>query len=349
MSLKTKLPLIFLLMFVIMFLVILISFVLYIKSLVSDESHIWLGNIFSPIHFQILLLLSVLISMIFVVLTVYFHFNITKPIETLNLRLAKVNIGNARIPLHSNRKDEIGELYNHFNEMEDRLYQAHKEQLDMITAIAHDLKTPLTTINGFMELLSLQKNLTEKKRLEYYELIIKKSNHIVELINAFSELTVETTDMKLIEANSFFENIAAEYSIELSSFDYKLIWRHSFNSQQLIRINEHMIRRVFGNLFSNAVKYGGEKELTVYLTGYAKRNYVYFQIEDNGVGVPDGDLSSLFFKFFTVDKSRQTNSGGSGLGLASCKLIIEHYGGKIIAFQSDHGGLGIRFSLPFAS
>ncbi|KNH22907.1 histidine kinase [Priestia megaterium] len=351
MKLKTKIPLMFLIMFLLMFLLIAIFFVLYIKSLVADKGHIWLGNIFSPIHFQMLLLLIILLGFMFVVLTVYFHFNITKPIQTLNLRLTKVNIGYARTPLHSKRKDEIGKLYNHFNEMEERLYQAYREQIDMMAAIAHDLKTPLTTITGFVELLSIQKNLTEKETKEYYELIIKKSKHMVEMIDAFSmftknELTLETIDMKSVEAHRLFENIAAEYETELSGFDYKLTWKHSFNLSQLLIMNEQMIRRVFGNLFSNAVRYGGKKDLNVYLTGYAQGNYAYFQVEDDGVGVPYQDLSSLFLKFFTVDKSRQMNNGGSGLGLASCKLIVEHHGGEISAFQSDHGGLGVRFSLP---
>jgi signal transduction histidine kinase len=353
MKLKTKLPLLFLLMFLLMVVLIFIFSDLYIKSLTADDGHMWIGHILSPLHHQILLLLSILMGLMFVVLTVYFHFNITKPIQTLNLRLTKVNIGQSRSPLHSRRKDEIGELYNHFNEMEERLYQVHREQVDMIAAIAHDLKTPLTAITGFVELLSMQKNLTEKEKQEYYELIIKKSKHMAELLEAFTaftkdELLLEAIDMKPVEAKRLFENIATEYETELSSFDYKLTWKHTFNPNQLIMMNENMIRRVFGNLFSNAVRYGGKKELNVYLTGYTRGNLAYFQIEDDGVGVPNEDLSSLFHKFFTVDKSRQIKHSGSGLGLASCKSIIEHHGGEISAFHSDYGGLGIQFNLPLA-
>lgn len=347
MKLKIKLPFLFLLMFV----VITIFFVLYIVSLVAAEGHMWLGNIFSPVHFQMLLFLCILMGIMFVVLTVYLHFNITKPIQILNSRLTKVNIGYSRTSLQSRRKDEIGELYNHFNEMEERLYQAHKEQVNMIASIAHDLKTPLTTITGFMELLTIQRHLSDREKQEYYELIIKKSKHIVELIDAFSvftrdEFTLETIHLKPVEAQRFFENIAAEYETELSGLDYELKWNHSFNTNQLIMVNEHMIRRVYGNLFSNAVRYGEKKDLKVYMSGYTRGNYAYFQIEDDGVGVPDQERSSLFHKFFTVDKSRQTYKGGTGLGLASCKSVIEHHGGEISAFHSNYGGLGIRFSLP---
>lgn len=353
MKLKTKLPLLFLFIFLLTLLLIAAFFVFYIKSLSADEGHVWLENIFSPVHFQMLLLLSILMGLLFVVLTVFFHFNITKPIQALNLRLKKVNIGNSRTPLHSRRKDEIGDLYNHFNEMEERLYQAHREQVDMIAAIAHDLKTPLTTITGFVELLSIQKDLTRMETQDYYELIMKKTKHMVELIDSFSmytknEAMFETIAMIPIAAHKLFDTISSEYETELSSFEFRLTWKHTFNPNQLISINEHMIRRVFGNLFSNAVRYSNSNELHVYLTGYVQEGYAYFLIEDNGVGVPNQDLSLLFRKFYTVDKSRQMNNGGSGLGLASCKLIIEHHGGQILAFHSNHGGLGIRFSLPLS-
>ncbi|WP_336788523.1 HAMP domain-containing sensor histidine kinase [Paenibacillus sp. MMO-177] len=348
MKLKIKLPLLFLLMFM---LTTLFIFLYLIKALIADEGHMWLKNIMGPLHFQLLLVLCILMGITFVGLTVYLHFNITKPIQILNSRLTKVKVGQSRTSLQSRRRDEIGELYNHFNEMEDRLYQAHKEQVDMIAAIAHDLKTPLTAINGFMELLTIQKHLSEREKQDYYKLIIKKSKHIAELIDAFSaytrdELTMETMALNSVCVQKMFENIAAEYETELSGFDVELTWKHSFLSNQLVMLNEPMIRRVFGNLFSNAVKYGEKKHLKIYMSGYTRGKDAYLQIEDNGKGVPDQELSSLFQKFYTVDKSRKMKNGGTGLGLASCKSIIERHGGEISAFHSDYGGLGIRFALP---
>jgi len=311
-------------------------------------------TLMNPAYIKMLLPLPIIISFIFIILIIYFHFNITKPIQILNSGLEKINIRRPFVPLYSKRKDEIGVLYNRFNEMEGRLHTAGKEQTDMIAAIAHDLKTPLTSINGFVELLATRKNLPEKEKQEYYELIQKKSKYIVELINYFStftkeELELESIDPKPVDALKLFKNIAEEYATELSGIDYELTFNHSFTPNLFLMIDEHMIRRVFGNLFSNAVRYGEKKELIVYLSGYTKGHYAYFQVEDNGIGVPNKDLSSLFLKFFTVDKSRQSQNGGMGLGLASCKSIIEHHGGEICAFHSEYGGLGIRFSLPMVT
>jgi signal transduction histidine kinase len=296
-------------------------------------------------------LLLFLIAAIFAALAVYFHFSITRPIQTLNSRLKSVNIGHSFTTLYSKRKDEIGELYHNFNEMQERLHQAHREQVGMIAAIAHDLRTPLTTINGFVELLTLQKDLSERDKQEYYELILKKSKHMVDLICYFLAFTREELELEAIEKQAspvleLFESIVAEYETELSGLNYRLDWSHSFKPSQYVMINGSMIRRVFGNLFSNALRYGAKDGLQIYLSGYAKGDYAHFQVEDNGMGVPEEDLSSLFQKFFTVDKSRKNRSGGTGLGLASCKSIIEHHGGQISAFHSQYGGLGIRFTIP---
>lgn len=323
-----------------------IAFFLEIESPIGIED-----TLMSPEYISMILPLIIIICFIFIILIIYFHFNITKPIQILNSGLEKINIRRPFAPLYSKRKDEIGDLYKRFNEMEERLQLTRKEQTDMIAAIAHDLKTPLTSINGFVELLATRKNLPEKEKQEYYELIQKKSKHITELISYFSiftkeELELESINLKPVDALKLFENIAVEYETELSGLDYELTWKHSFTSNLFLMIDEHMIRRVFGNLFSNAVRYGEKKELNVYLNGYTQGHYAYFQVEDNGAGVPDKDISSLFLKFFMVDKSRQSQNGGMGLGLASCKAIIEHHGGEICAFHSEYGGLGIGFSLP---
>ncbi|ODA39119.1 HAMP domain-containing sensor histidine kinase [Desulfosporosinus sp. BG] len=347
MKLKIKLPLLFLLVFVL----IIFPGTLFIKTLITTATPKSLRIFPSLLHFEVIFYLLFLTGLVFVILAIYLHFTITKPLQLLNTRLNGVNIRRPISSLSSRRKDEIGELYNHFNDMEDRLHRAHKEQIGMIAAMAHDLKTPLTTINGFVELLAMQKNLSEREKQEFYELILKKTKHIAELINAFSsftkdELELEAINMKSYEARKLFENIAAEYEIELSGFNFELDWNHTFTANQHILINEHMIRRVFGNLFSNAVRYVDKRDLKVYMSGYVQGNNAYFLVEDNGLGVLDKELPLLFLKFFTVDKSRQNKSGGMGLGLASCKSIIEHHGGGIDAFHSSYGGLGIRFYLP---
>ncbi|MEK4854131.1 HAMP domain-containing sensor histidine kinase [Paenibacillus sp. FSL H7-0756] len=346
MKLKIKLPLLFLLML----LILMFSIGLYLKFVFAVYSPIRTTLLDSP-YIVLLLPIFAIAGCIFLILIIYIHYYIEKPIRRLNARLEEVNVVHPLPPLALKRKDEIGELYKHFNKMEHRLQLAHREQTDMLAAIAHDLKTPLTSINGFTELLATHENLPEAEKQEFYELIQRKSAFMVELLNDFSSFTKEKSELesmtaKPVKARDLFADIAFEYEYELAGLDIELTCRHSFTDSIWLTVNEPMLRRVFGNLFSNAVRYGGKNELKVYMTGYLREHHAYFQIEDNGIGVPDKDMSSLFLKFFTVDPSRQIRKGGLGLGLASCKSIIEHHGGEIMAFPSEHGGLGIRFSLP---
>lgn len=346
MKLKIKLSLLFL----IMFLVFMTSIGIYLKIIFAAGSPIR-SSALIPQYVSLLLPICAIACIIFSILILYIRFNIEKPIQLLNARLEEVNIVHTLHPLTRRSNDEIGALYKHFNNMEERLRLANKEQIDIIAAITHDLKTPLTSMNGFAQLLGTHRDLPETERQEYYELIQKKSKYMTELINDFSSFTKEKMDLesmrtKPIDVSKLFEDIAMEYEYELDGLGYEFTCHHSFAGNMLMMANETMIRRVFGNLFSNAVRYGGERELKVYMTGYQQGRHVFFLIEDNGIGVPDKDISSLFLKFFTVDKSRQAQNEGMGLGLASCKSIIEHHGGKIFAYHSEYGGLGIKFSLP---
>lgn len=298
MKLKIKLPLLFLVMFI----VFMASIGIYLKFIFAEYSPIS-SSLLDPSYIVLLLPIFAIACFIFIILIMYIHFCIEQPIRLLNSRLERINIVHPLPPLALRSNDEIGDLYNHFNNMEKRLQLAHKEQMDMIAAIAHDLKAPLTSINGFAELLAMQKGLPENEKQEYYELIQKKSKYMAELINDFvgfikEKLNLESMTVKPVNASKLFENIALEYEHELSGFNYELIYKHLFKENMRLMVNEIMIGRVFGNLFSNVVRYGGKNELKVYMTGYSQGAYAYFEIEDNGIGVPDKDISSLFLKFF---------------------------------------------------
>ncbi|WP_141432551.1 HAMP domain-containing sensor histidine kinase [Bacillus sp. 03113] len=309
--------------------------------------------ILKTVFSETLLLLMIALALIFIALTIYLHYLITKPIQNLNKRLRNIKYHSPFHPIMHNRKDEIGELFEHVSEMQERIHQSNKEQIDMVAAITHDLKTPLTSINGFIELLLTKKSLSEIDKEEYLNLIGKKSRDITDLINEFSaftknEVLLPSISFHSIRIKDFFESVAIEYEAELSGLDYELFWEHHF-ANECFSINEPMLRRVFANLFSNSVRYGAKEELEVYMNGYLKGEYAFFVIEDNGIGVPDSDLAFLFQRFFTVDQSRQSETGGTGLGLASCQSIIERHGGEIRAFHSQKGGLGIKFSIPIDS
>lgn len=312
-----------------------------------DPQSIVLKTIFQ----EAFVFLMIALACLFVLLNLYMHFDVTKPIQRLNKRLAKIRGSSIGGELRVSRKDEIGELYRYVREMELRLRQSNQEQVDMIAAITHDIKTPLTSVNGFIELLLTEDSLTEEQRKDYIRLVDKKSRHLTQLISEFSaytrnELLLPSIALKPTGAKRFFESVANEYEPELAGLEATLLWESSFKGTELIAMDEPMVRRVFANLFSNAVRYARVEELKVSLRGFVKEGEAVFVLEDNGVGVPVASLPLLFQRFFTVDQSRQSEHGGTGLGLASCKSIVERHGGEIIAYRSPLGGLGVRFSIP---
>ena len=354
MKLKWKLPLLFFFVYMGALIVAGVCF----NMLINNGVFSWGGNAeFRYTSGQYvntaIVLFVALIGMSFTILAIYLHNKITKPIHILNERLD--NVSTERFsPLPDKRNDEIGVLYRKFNQMEMKLQQSREEQISMIAAIAHDLKTPLTSINGFMELLSTRHDISEQDKQEYYELVLKKSQQIGALINTFSafakqEFELETLDKQPTDVLRFFTNIIEEYDVELSGLGFTLKWENKFVQNTFAMLDESAIRRAFGNLFSNAVRYGSKNDLCVHLSGHSENGRVYFQMEDNGVGVPDDLLPLLFQKFYTVDKARQSENGGTGLGLAITKSIVEHHGGTIQAFRSSHGGLGVWFTIPMIS
>ncbi|WP_223068310.1 HAMP domain-containing sensor histidine kinase [Paenibacillus caui] len=298
-------------------------------------------------------LLFVALALIFVVLTLYFNHFITKPIQRLNRRLGKIKGTPLPSKLTVSRRDEIGELYRHVNRMEERLIQANKEQIDMVAAIAHDIKTPLTSINGFLELLLTKDSVTEQDKKDYLQLISRKAKHLSELMAEFSrytkdEVLLPSLDFGTVHVRELFESVAVEYEAELAGFDFTLIRHNGFKADDHILANEPMLRRVFANLISNAVRYASAPDLVVEMRGISKEGQAIFTIEDNGVGVPEEAIPRLFQRFFTVDQSRQSREGGTGLGLSSCQSIVNRHGGEIYASRSPLGGLKITFTIPLA-
>ncbi|MEI5908655.1 HAMP domain-containing sensor histidine kinase [Bacillus spongiae] len=302
--------------------------------------------------FLFVLITNIIIS---ILLTLYFHDTITRPITNLINRFKRVNLHETLPKIEMSGKGEIGELYNRFYELESRLQRVHIEQTNMLTAIAHDLKTPLTTISGFLELSLSSKNHTSEQREEFLKVVQKKSTFMTDLVNEFSsyaENIIALQEMNRSEMNisHFLHSIGEEYEAELSGLGYTFNWKHNVSDKLTILGNEKFLRRIFANIVSNSIKYAENEELTIQLEGIEKQDSVVITLEDNGVGVNEEDYPLLFQKFFTVDQSRQREKGGTGLGLAIVKSIVESHEGTVYAYRSKElGGLGIKVTLPIVS
>ncbi len=315
-------------------------------------------NSFTKIRDVALVCLVLLVTL----LIIYLHFSLVRPLTMLNRGLETINYrntganGDFAMPLKTyKRNDELGDLTRKFREMQQRLESSYRQQTEMIASISHDLKTPLTSILGFLERL-LGRKASEERRKEYCRIIYQKAQDINELVTGFNDFV--TSDLEgsaagnkdIVDLREFFDSVYNEYFTELKGKGIELYrYDETGDGEELfLEMDIQRIRRVFANLVGNSLKYADKSGKIVFRCS-VRQNYTIFSVEDGGPGVPPEDLTVIFDKFYRVDKSRSRQKGGSGLGLAICKNIVESHGGNIWAYLPPKGGLGVSFSLPLVT
>lgn len=293
------------------------------------------------------LLLLVISVSLFVSLLIYRI--LALPLKKLNKAMAEVDYGNTTtvIPYYGN--DEIGYLCRNFEEMGKRLQKSEKNQLELIQAISHDLKTPLTSILGYIKRLDDGKITDENKKREYYKTIYRKAmdlKGLIEELDEYSFYNVKSRyETKQINAKTFIEDICHELKQEVTQKGGRLEYINNIDGKLSLMIDEAKIKRVFSNIVENSLKYAGEKCKVTIRTSTINKNFLC-EIYDNGKGVEEEKLSKIFERFYRVEESRSREMGGTGLGLAICKEIIEGHGGEINAKNMKDKGLCVYFTLP---
>ncbi|MGB4438559.1 MAG: HAMP domain-containing sensor histidine kinase [Sedimentibacter sp.] len=293
-------------------------------------------------------LISLCMMVLFLIF--YLHHSVVSPLLVLQDSFETVNYRSNKVGVITKRNDEIGELYKKFEEMVKKLELSHRQQIDMISSISHDLKTPLTSIIGYVERLSDDKVKSEQKKLEYYDIIYRKAHDIECLIEEFStyaknEYSCGSLQKHNIKVIDFFNSICEEYSNELEAYDVDFVCQPDTIQDVSMEVDVNQLRRVFANLVSNSLKYV-KHPVKIFMSYKIEKNFVRFSVEDNGGGVPEEELSQIFNNFYRVDKSRSRDKGGSGLGLSICRTIIESHQGRVWAYNIDQKGFGIAFVLP---
>ncbi|NLY76182.1 MAG: HAMP domain-containing histidine kinase [Firmicutes bacterium] len=289
-------------------------------------------------------------------LIIYLHFSLVRPLTFLNRSLETVDYRffapETNLSNHSKRRDELGDLTCKFVEMRQRLATSYRRQNEMIASISHDLKTPLTSIIGFLERL-MSRQLSDRKQAEYHRIIFQKAQDMAELIREFNEYALCDFDAingekEEVDLQEFLSELAAEYRCEFEG--RKIVFEYIFDVEEDFRleIDRQKIRRVLANLINNSLKHAANLN-KITMKCAVRKGYAWFAVEDDGHGVPPQELTAIFEQFYRIDKSRSRSKGGSGLGLAICRRIVASHGGSIEAYLNGQGGLGVRFSMPLKS
>lgn len=258
---------------------------------------------------------------------------------------------------HDRSSDEIDDLTYSFYEMANRivaqmskLKQSDIQRRELIANVSHDLRTPLTTLRGYLEtILRKSSELTEEDRDQYIRTALKHSQKLGDLVSELFELArLDANETKpKCEAFSLPElihDVMNKFWILTSkrNISVEAMFDHSL---PFVYADLGLIERVIQNLLENAIRYtpeGGKIEIRLTREDGA----VTVQVVDNGCGIAEKELPLIFDRFYRPEKSRQQSSGGAGLGLAISRRILELHGSTIQAFSQINQGTEFRFNLP---
>ena len=215
--------------------------------------------------------------------------------------------------------------------------------------ISHELKTPISSVKGYLETVLNNPDLEQSKQLYFIEKAYNQSERLTQLVNdisllnkieEYSELYVrEKVQVRnaINEAVESFSDLIRQKEIQVEC---------TIDDNLTVNANFSLVFSIFRNLMENSVNYGGDK-ITISITKYHEDStFHYFSFSDNGSGVDEEHLSRLFERFYRVDSGRSRKEGGTGLGLAIVKNAIISFKGEISARKRKDGGLEFLFSLP---
>lgn len=220
---------------------------------------------------------------------------------------------------------------------------------EFIGNLAHELKTPLFTVQGYV--LTLLDGVDEKKTVKkYLKQTSKGVDRLIYIIKDLDLITkfesgMATLDQKPFDIIVAIENVFELLEMQVSANKSVLKFDKEYPEPLMVYADEERIQQVLTNLIVNSLKYGVERGVTELSLEVLKEDKILVRIADNGEGIDEEHLPRLFERFYRVDKTRNRNQGGSGLGLAIVKHIIEAHGEKIFVESEAKVGSEFSFSL----
>lgn len=257
---------------------------------------------------------------------------------------------NALIELHPELKEvenQMNQIKFNVKENERVAKDAEQRKNDLVVYLAHDLKTPLTSVIGYLTLLKDESEISQELREKYLSISLNKAERLESLINEFFEITrfnLSTLTLELSQVNltRMLEQITYEFSPMLS--DKNLTIALNSKSDIIIKCDVDKIMRVFDNLIRNAISYSFN-DSTIEISVVSSDDAVQFNFVNHGNTIPKEKLGRVFEHFYRLDSARTSKSGGAGLGLAIAKEIIELHGGEIKAY-SENEIIAFEMTIP---
>lgn len=309
------------------------------------------------IFVQVTLICVALLVVLSMVLALWIYRAVLRPLSKLQQATREIKNGNLDFELDVAEQDEIGQLCQDFEEMRQRLKESveEKAQYDaenkvLISNISHDLRTPITAIKGYCEGIMDGVASSPEKMDKYIRTIYNKANDMDRLIDELTFYSkIDTNKIPYaftkLDVGDYFDDCVEELSVELESKNMTLSYHNEVERGTLVIADTEQLKRVVNNIVSNSLKYLDKPHGLLDIRIQDVGDFIQIDLEDNGKGISQKDLPYIFDRFYRADSSRNSAKGGSGIGLAIVKKIVEDHGGQIWATSREGTGTTMHIVL----
>ncbi|MZQ86273.1 HAMP domain-containing protein [Paenibacillus sp. 5J-6] len=287
------------------------------------------------VFFALIALFTIAISIIlFLISTTY----LVKPITRLSDATKRIAQGNYHSKLRINRRDEIGQLAEHFMTMSRELDRVDQARQQFVSNVSHEIQSPLTSIQGFAAVLA-DRELPTDERKHYASIIEKESRHLSLLSKQLLLLSSLEQGQEAVNKQTFLLRGQIRQAVQILQWqmeEKELLLKLSISETIQLHGDEVLLMQVWMNLIGNAVTHipkGRSIEIRAELTNSICKIY----IQDTGDGIAPEHIPFLFDRFYRVDRARERSSGGTGLGLSIVKKIVQVHEGSVEIASSSEG------------
>ncbi|MFZ5944067.1 MAG: sensor histidine kinase [Bacillota bacterium] len=274
---------------------------------------------------------------------------VTQSLNKISKVAHSISDGNFKERVNINSDDELGMLGDSINQMTRRLERFDNIRTEFIANVSHELRSPLTSVQGFIEALIDKRNSKPEEQQHYLSIIQQETYRLNNLINDLLEISRFDSDAVKLDIDPFPISIVVERgiaSLKPKLLEKKLIVETVITKDlPLCNGDEDRVEQIFHNLLDNAIRYSpnGSK---IIISCRLKHGAILVDMTDFGPGIPSEELKNIWERFYKVDKSRSRNRGGTGLGLAIVQEIVKKHGGTISVESTLDQGTTFSFSLP---